>query len=231
MIPKTIHYCWFGKNEKPALARKCIESWREVCSDYSIVEWNENNFDVTSNPYTKMCFETKQWAFLSDYVRLIVVYRNGGLYFDTDVEVIRNFDTLLNHGAFFGFENSHYIATGLGFGAVKEHPSVLAMIHQYKHVIDGDMKTVMCPKLNTEALIPLGLKCDGSLQRLSNNTTIYPSDYFNPLDDSTGQLKITENTYSINHYGKSWMKKSLKIRSKLTRPLHRLLGTDFFRHH
>ncbi len=231
MIPKTIHYCWFGEKEKPALTRKCIESWRKLCPDFTIVEWNEHNFDVALNSYTKKCYETKQWAFLSDYIRLIVVFQYGGIYFDTDVEVIRSIDDLLENDAFFGFENDSFVATGLGFGAIKKHPSISAMIQQYEQVINGKFNTVKCPKLNTDALIPFGLKCDGSFQVLPNNITIYPVDYFNPLDDATGRLDITDNTYSINHYGKSWLGKGARIRSKLTRPLHRVLGTDFFRKH
>ena len=104
MIPKKIHYCWFGRGEKPKLAQKCIASWKKYCPDYEIIEWNENNFDVNMNGYTKWCYENKKYAFLSDYVRLLAVYKNGGLYFDTDVELIRNTDFLLNDQAFFGFE-------------------------------------------------------------------------------------------------------------------------------
>lgn len=231
MIPKTIHYCWFGRGEKSNLSQKCIRSWKHYCPHYRIIEWNEDNFDVYMNAYTKTCYDNEKWAFLSDYVRLVVVYQNGGIYFDTDVEAIRSFDALLDNDAFFGFENTQFVATGLGFGARKGHPFVKEMIKQYEHIIDDGFKTVMCPTLNTEALLPFGLKRDGSLQILDNNTVVYPKEYFNPLDDSTGRLNITSNTYSINHYGKSWMKKSLKLRSKLTRPFHRILGTDFFRKH
>ena len=118
MIPKKIHYCWFGRGEKPKLARKCIESWKRYCPDFEIIEWNEDNFDVTKYAYSKYCFDNKKWAFLSDFVRLIVIYENGGIYFDTDVEVIKSLDNLLQYEAFYGFENEDYVATGLGFGSV-----------------------------------------------------------------------------------------------------------------
>ena len=108
MIPKTIHYCWFGRGEKPKLAQKCIASWRKFCPDYEIIEWNEDNFDVNLNAYTLMCYQEKRFAFLSDYVRLLVVRDHGGIYFDTDVEVVKNFDNLLEFEAFFGFQQLRY---------------------------------------------------------------------------------------------------------------------------
>ena len=122
MIPKTIHYCWFGYGEKPKLAKKCIDSWKRFCPNYEFMEWNENNFDVNMNAYTKMCYEQKKYAFLSDYVRLIVVNEHGGIYFDTDVEVVKSFDDLLGNKGFWGFEKNEYVASGLGFGSEKNNP-------------------------------------------------------------------------------------------------------------
>lgn len=105
MMPKKIHYCWFGRGEKTKLAKKCLASWRKYCPDYEIIEWNEDNFDINTNAYTKMCYDQKKYAFLSDYLRLVIIDKYGGIYFDTDVELVRNFDTLLGCEAFFGFEN------------------------------------------------------------------------------------------------------------------------------
>ena len=104
MIPKKIHYCWFGRGEKPKLAKKCIESWKKYCPDYEIVEWNEDNFDIHMNGYTKMCYEQKKYAFLTDYIRLLVVAEHGGIYFDTDVEVVHTIDDLLKYDAFYCYE-------------------------------------------------------------------------------------------------------------------------------
>ena len=118
MIPKVIHYCWFGRGEKPKLAQKCIASWKKFCPDYEIIEWNEDNFDVNMNGYTRMCYEQKKYAFLSDYARLLVVAEHGGIYFDTDVELLVSPDFLLEHEAFWGFETPEYVASGLGFGSV-----------------------------------------------------------------------------------------------------------------
>ena len=221
MIPKKIHYCWFGKNKKPKLAERCITSWKKYCPDYEIIEWNEDNFDVDLNPYTAMCYQQKKYAFLTDYVRLLVVAENGGIYFDTDVEVVKSFDPLLKANAFFGFEDRNYINTGLGFGAEAGNQLVEQMIREYDELIDGRKGVVGCPALNTLALQKYGLALNGKYQILAG-TSIYPVDYFNPYDDSTGILNKTENTYSIHWFAKSWMSRGIVLRSTLTKPVHRL---------
>ena len=131
MIPKKIHYCWFGRGEKPKLAQKCIASWKKYCPDYEIIEWNEDKFDVNMNGYTRMCYAEKKYAFLSDYVRWVVVAEHGGLYFDTDVELINPIDGLMNNDAFYGFETKEYVASGLGFGSVVRGKTILAMLAEY----------------------------------------------------------------------------------------------------
>ena len=219
MIPKKIHYCWFGRGEKPTLAQKCIASWRKYCPDYEIVEWNEDNFPIDNYPYARYFLDNKRWAFLSDFVRLVVVAEQGGVYFDTDVELIRSPDELLQYEAFYGFENDQNIATGLGFGAQANHPTVLAMRQQYLG---------LRPALNTKALLPFGLKLDGLRQTVAG-AEILPSEFLNPYDDPTGRLNKTNNTVSIHWYSKSWMSKGTILRSKLTKPLHRIFGVDFFR--
>lgn len=230
MIPKIIHYCWFGGNKKPQLAEKCIASWKKYCPDYEFTEWNEDNFNLDYNGYTRYCYDNKKWAFLSDFVRLVVVAEYGGLYFDTDVELLKSPDELLQYGAFYGFENNQNIATGLGFGAQASHPTVLAMCQQYLELQpkdDGAYPEVVCPTLNTKALLPLGLTLNGLRQNIFG-AEILPSDYLNPYDDPTGQLNMTANTISIHWYSKSWLSKWTILRSKLTRPLHRIFGVDAF---
>lgn len=227
MIPKKIHYCWFGKSELPAKAKKCIASWKKYCPDYEIIEWNEDNFDVYQNPYTTYTYNNRQFAFLSDYVRLLIVYQEGGLYFDVDVEVVRPLDDLLQHTAFFGFETDKYVNTGVGFGAEKGNYVVEQMIGEYADLLDGTKGTVGCPILNTAALEKLGLVLNGQKQTIAG-TMIYPVSYFNPYDDPTGCLKKTEETYSIHWFAKSWMSRKEVLRSKLLKPVHRLLGVDFF---
>ena len=117
LIPKIIHYCWFGEGDKPRLANRCIASWKRICPDYTIIEWNETNFDLDQHPYLRWCHDQRKWAFLSDFARLLIVWQNGGIYFDTDVELLRRPDELLGCEAFYGFENHANVATGLGFGA------------------------------------------------------------------------------------------------------------------
>ena len=231
MIPQKIHYCWFGRGEKPKLAHKCITSWKKYCPDYEIIEWNEDNFDLDYNGYARYCYDNKKWAFLSDFVRLVVVAEHGGIYFDTDVELLKSPDELLQYGAFYGFENDTNIATGLGFGAEAKHATVLAMKAEYDNLrpnLEGDYPSIVCPALNTAALLPFGLVLDGSRQNIAG-AEILPIDWLNPYDDPTGRLNKTKNTISIHWYSKSWMNKGMILRSKLTKPLHRIFGVDAFK--
>ncbi len=228
MIPKKIHYCWFGKGKKPKLARKCIDSWKKHCPNYEIIEWNETNFDINMNGYTKYCHGNQKWAFLSDYARLVIIYEHGGIYFDTDVEVIKSLDDLLQHKAFSGFENDEYVASGLGFGAEPHNSAIRLMLDEYNPYLNSLNGAEGCPILNTKALEKIGLIKNGSYQELKN-ITVYPKEYFNPYDDPTGTLNISDNTYSIHWYAKSWMSKTQILRSRITRPFHHLFGIDVFR--
>ena len=231
MIPKKIHYCWFGRGEKPKLAQKCIASWKKYCPDYEIIEWNEDTFDLNYNAYTRWCHDNRKWAFLSDYVRLAVVAEHGGIYFDTDVELLKRPDELLEYGAFYGFENDANVNTGQGFGAEAGHPTILAMKKVYEAIgpnADGSYPMIVCPALNTAALKPFGLVTDGSRQSIAG-AEILPADWLNPYDDPTGRLRKTANTVSVHWYSKSWMSRGTILRSKLTKPLHRIFGVDAFK--
>ena len=228
MIPKKIHYCWFGGNPKPKLAEKCIASWKKYCPGWEIIEWNESNFDVNQNGYTKMCIEQKKYAFLSDYVRLKVVAEQGGVYFDTDVELLRPIDDLLEYEAFFGFETPEYVASGLGFGSTAHGAAIEAMLREYDELLSGTQGVRMCPGLNTAALEKLGLVRDSSKQTVAG-ALILPVEYLNPYESSTGRLRKTKNTYSIHWYNASWMDWKKKLRSAITRPLHRIFGEDCFK--
>ncbi len=228
MIPKKIHYCWFGRNPKPKSVLKCIESWKKFCPDYEIIEWNEDNFDVNMNGYTKMCLAEKKYAFLSDYVRLLVVEEHGGVYFDTDVEVVRSIDNLLQHDAFYCYETADFIATGLGFGSAAHGQSVQAMLREYDPLLDGTNGVIGCPRLNTKALVKLGLKPDG-LKNCIADAVLLPSEYMNPFDPSTGILNKTDNTVSIHWYSAAWLSPWRRLRVKIMRPLHRIFGVNAFR--
>ena len=210
MIPKTIHYCWFGRNPIPKLAKKCIKSWKKYCPEYQIIEWNEDNFDIAAAPlYVRQAYEAKKWAFVTDYVRLDVVYRHGGIYLDTDVEVIRSLDSLLANHTFFGLESGKYVATGLGFGAEKSSTIISDMITDYQTIpfllADCTFDLTPCPIRNTKAFLEKGMLQDDSVQMLEDGTMVFSSEYFCPIDYSTGRLKLTSNTYTIHHFSGSWL--------------------------
>ena len=229
MIPRTIHYCWFGGNPKPKLAQRCIASWEKYCPDYTIIEWNESNFDIDQHPYLQWCHRNQKWAFVSDYARLLILKEHGGIYLDTDVEVIRPLDDLLHFDAYWGFQEDTLVNSGLGFGCIPGHPSVEAMAKVYQDLRPDEMgrfPLIPCPELNTPALTRYGLKLDGSRQRILD-AEILPVDYLNPYDNPTGRLRKTDNTYSIHWYGKSWMSRRKVLKSKFMRPLHRIFGTAF----
>ena len=229
MIPKKIHYCWFGRGEKPKLAIRCIESWKKYCPDFEIIEWNEDNYDVNKNEYTSWCYRNKKWAFLSDYVRLDVVNEHGGIYFDTDVELVKSLDELLEYDAFYGFEKDNIVNTGEGLGSVSGHSVIRAMIDEYESLnIDDSFTAIGCPTLNTKALVKLGIHLDGKRQNVYG-AEILPVDYLNPYDDPTGRLNKTSNTFCIHWYSKSALSKKQIIKSKITRPFHRIFGEDCFR--
>lgn len=226
MIPKIIHYCWFGRGEKPALAKKCIDSWRRLCPDFEIREWNEDNCDYRAMPFMAEAYAAKKYAFVSDVMRLIVLEKYGGVYFDTDVELVRDITPLLNDEGFIGFENEQYVASGLTIASVPHHPVVQAMINEYQKLnftnADGTTNAVGCPRLNTDVMESFGLVRNGREQVVAG-IRVYPADFFNPLDSITGKLKKTDNTYSIHWYSMSWMPKRMQLKAKLGRLVRRLL--------
>ncbi len=216
MIPKIIHYCWFGYNPKPKLAQKCIQSWKKYCPDYQIIEWNEDNFNISACPlYVRQAYEAKKWAFVTDYVRLKVVYDCGGIYLDTDVELKKKLDSLRNHDAYFGFEDGRYIATGLGFGSIKGNAIIREMMKDYDDIPfikeDGTYDMTACPQRNTEVLLRLGLQQNNNYQILQGNILILPSSYLSPISFWTGIRNITKDTISIHWYSASW-KDPLKMK-------------------
>ena len=220
MIPKTIHYCWFGHGEKSKLAEKCICSWKKYCPDYEIIEWNEETYDLSSAPpYVKQALEAKKWAFATDYIRYQVVYEHGGIYFDTDVEVVRNIDALRENKAFFGIQYNELIASGLGFGAEKGLPLLRELMRNYEEtpfiLPDGKMNAIACPTKDTPVFEAHGFVLNGSNQVLEDDIHIYSAEYFCPRSWFDGKVRITKNTYTIHWFEGSWF--SEKKRSKLRR--------------
>ncbi|MCD7828732.1 MAG: glycosyl transferase [Clostridiales bacterium] len=222
MIPKIIHYCWFGHNEKPKLAEKCIKSWKKYCPDYKIIEWNEDNFDIYCCPlYVRQAYEAKKWAFVTDYVRLKVVYDNGGVYFDTDVELRKPLDTIPECSAWFGFENERNVATGLGFGAEKNTHVLLEMMREYNDISfilnDGTFDKIPCPIRNTSVLLRHGLIQNNCMQTLDSNIIIFPTQYFCPIDYMSGKKHCTKETISIHWFSASWHTKEDDLYIKKTK--------------
>lgn len=203
MIPKIIHYCWFGGNPLPRSAQKCIKSWRKYCPDYQIIEWNESNFDVNCNAYCAAMYEQKRWAFLSDYARLKIVYEHGGIYFDTDVELVRPIDDLIKNKAFMGLETTEKVATGLGFGAEKGCDFIKENMAAYEALKDFS-SPVPCPDITTELLGKYNVDCVCNQIQEVAGVTIYPVEYFCPKHTHTGIVTVTPNTVSIHHYDASW---------------------------
>lgn len=209
MIPQVIHYCWFGGQPKPALAKKCFASWKKYCPHYEIREWNEDSYDLSQAPlYVRQAYEVKKWAFVTDYVRLQVVYEHGGIYLDTDVELLRRPDELLNNRAFFGFEDTDHINTGLGFGAEAGADILRELMDDYREIPfllkDGGMDLTPCPVRNTRVFLRRGLRPDNTKQLLDGGALILPTEYLCPISYNTGQKCVTGNTCSIHHFSASW---------------------------
>lgn len=232
-IPKVIHYCWFGDNEKSKLIKKCIASWKKYCPDYEIIEWNERNIDPAIIDYTREAYDEKKWAFVTDYIRLYIIYNMGGIYLDTDVELLRGLDDLLDYDSFFALEKGNYIATGLGFGAKKENEYVKRMLDDYKEIHfkkrDGTYDLTPCPVRNTQSIDFLFRKMDdkSKLFVYKNNAILTP-DYFCPYNPATGKINKTDNTYGIHWYNASWRSKKINMQRFLLRPIKRIIGEQRF---
>ena len=242
MIPKIIHYCWFGRNPLPQLALDCIASWKKYLPDYEIKEWNEDNFNVNIIPYTAEAYKQKRYAFVSDYARFWILEKYGGLYFDTDVEVIRPMDDIIANGPFMGAEDNgrtwnkaYNIAVGLGLGAEPHCIFIQEMMKLYDGLhfdYNPDIKKMMnIVTYTTQKLTALDMQNRCEIQKVGD-FTIYPHDFFNPINTVTGRLHITENTRSIHHYAGSWVKKnSFKTRVRNLLPEWMLLLISNLKNH
>ena len=224
MIPKIIHYCWFGGKPLPKIAEKCIASWKKYLPGYEIKRWDESNFDVNAIPYTREAYAACKFAFVSDYARFWILYHYGGVYFDTDVEAINNMDDIISAGNFMGVEQQNderiTVAPGLGIGVIRENSLFGQMIEVYSraHFLNDDgtpcLKNIV--EITTEQLQKYGLRNISEIQECCG-FTIYPKDYFCPIDYGTRELKITENTRTIHHYAESWVPRSTRFKNTLSR--------------
>ena len=217
MKPKIIHYCWFGRNEKPEKIQKCIESWKIHLSDYQIIEWNEDNFDYNLLTYTKDAYNAKKYAFVSDVARVKALYEMGGIYLDTDVMVYQNFDSILKHNCVLGFEMSNYIATSF-MACVPKH---YLMKDFYKLYLDlqfydenGNIISGTNVSKLTNMLADKGLIKNNKLQQI-DDIIIYPTDYFSPYNYAWEYSSKNDKTICEHMFYVSWMSKRQQIKKKI----------------
>lgn len=233
MIPKIIHYCWFGRNPLPELAQKCIASWKKYLPDYEIKEWNEDNFDVNIIPYTAEAYAMKKYAFVSDYARFWILHKYGGIYFDTDVEVIRPIDDIIARGNFMGFEtdpnpakgdaSNASVNPGLGLGVAPGLGVIKKMLDYYedKHFIcETNMRNqITVVYICTKVLMENGLQNGEGIQKVDDDIYIYPAEYFCPINVTTGRIHVEKNTRTIHHYAGTWVDKKFSLKELVKRIL------------
>lgn len=225
MIPKIIHYCWINTKDKeyPALVKNCIESWKKYLPDYKIIEWNQNNFDINISPFVKEAYETGKYAFVADYIRLYVLYNYGGIYLDTDVKVLKAFDDLLNNKAFVCFEGDDAIASST-IGAEKNNYLIGCLLKYYdnRHFVDSNKKLNIIPNTTVFANIfkAKGFIINNKFQK-KEYVTLYPREYFSPMNSITGEVNITSNTYAIHLFNSSWIPEKIRKRDDLYKKLYK----------
>lgn len=234
LIPKVIHYFWFSGKEMPDPYKRCIESWKKYCPDYEIKRWDEKNYDVSKNPYMKAAYEYEKWGFVPDYARLDILCRHGGIYIDTDVELVRSLDELLYQQAFCGVEKWGNINMGGCSGAVKEHPMLRKMLAAREKVSflreDGSLNLETCGVYETQPFIEEGMQINNQVQTVCG-MTVYSSDYFHPYDYMSGELTMTENTFSIHHFNGGWLDEQAREQRERTQGQYRAVLERMEREH
>ncbi|MFI3266536.1 MAG: glycosyltransferase [Rikenellaceae bacterium] len=229
MIPKVVHYCWFGGNPLPKAAVDCIDSWKKFLPDYQIKEWNESNFDINSNRYVKEAYENRKFAFVTDYVRLYALYSEGGVYMDTDVEVCGSYDYFLHHKMFSGFETDNNVPTGM-MAAEKGSLWAKELLDGYKERAfvfeNGELDMTTNTTVITEYMLGKGLKLNNKYQEIEGLCVMYPSEYFCPKDHRTGKIHKTKKTVCIHHFAGSWLDKTWysELKHNFKTSLVRLIG-------
>lgn len=223
MIPKIIHYCWFGRGKKPEMALKCIDSWKKYCPDYEIKEWNEDNFPIEKYPYAKEALEKRKFAFVTDVVRLYALYTEGGIYMDTDVEVLKPLDDYLNNTAFSGFEAKDRVPTGI-MGSIKGGKWAKDNLDYYnnRHFVkeDGSLDLQTNVQTITMLMVQNGLILNNEYQQLRDYITMYPNDFFCPKSWEDGKIYLTNRTVTIHHFSGSWKPKNQLFKYKIRKVIH-----------
>lgn len=228
-MEKIVHYCWFGEGEKPKLTQKCIETWKKFLPDYKIIEWNEKNFDVGCCRFVKEAYEARNFAFVSDYARAKALYENGGIYFDTDVEVLKSFDRFLSNEFFVGFEEKAFVGTCV-MGAQKGALILKEYMAHYENAAylneDGTKYSDTNVLLLTRLLEEKGLERNDKEQTVDGYIKIYPRTFFSPYDYINGINYITDDSYSIHHFTLSWLPKSTRIKTGIKRKIIKIIGGE-----
>lgn len=226
-IPKIIHYCWFGNKKKPNKVVKCINSWKTILKDYQLIEWNENNFDIHQNKYVEKAYSKKKYAFVSDVARLQALKKYGGIYLDTDVEVLKSFDVFLDKKFILGFEEKNFVATSF-IASVKNHFLINEFIFLYENESfynDDDSLNIKTNVVRlTNLLQEKGLLMNDKYQILENEIEIFPKEYFSPYDYINCVYGITEKTYCIHHFYVSWKSGSTQFKKIAKKFIVNIIG-------
>lgn len=231
MIPKIIHYCWFGRGEKPDSVKRYIDTWKQYCRDYEIMEWNEDNFDVSQNVFSKEAYQAKKWAFVTDYARLKILYEHGGIYMDTDVEVCKSLDQLLEYEAFSGFESSNEIPTGI-MGAEKNNEWVAYLLSYYDgHTFiksNGEEDITTNVKIITHMTKEkYNIALNNEKQYFGNNMLLLPYDYLCAKNQNTGKVEKSDNTYTIHYFSGTWLDWKGRGKQFIKQIIGRFFGEDY----
>ncbi|KRN33104.1 glycosyltransferase family 32 protein [Liquorilactobacillus mali] len=232
MIPKIINYCWFGGSELPLEVRNNIDNWKKICPSFQIKRWDESNYNVKKNSYIEKMYEDGNYAFLTDYVRLDIIYNYGGVYLDTDVKLIKSLDEIVSKGDFMAFEETGRVNTGIGFGAEPGNEIIKKNMDYYEQDdLNGQVKVEICVKVTTSLLISYGLDYEKNVQQRLSKIIVYPSDYFSPIKMGTSKINITDNTIGIHEFAASWYKgnKLIKMIKYRLIPLKKFIKVDILK--
>ena len=228
VIPKRIHYCWFGGGKIPPHLEKCMMSWERYCPDYEIVLWNEDNYDFKKSEYMYEAYKHKKWAYVSDYARIDIINKYGGVYLDTDVELVKPLDELLHFNGFMGYETNSIINTGLGFGCKGECELLYAILEEYNkmHFVkkNGELDLTPCTYVQSRVLKKFGFQEGNKIQALATGVIMLPTVFLGGMNWGTKKIELKESTYAIHHYNWSWLEEKKDILETKKRVSDRLLS-------
>lgn len=229
-IPKIIHYCWFGHNPKPNIVLSCIESWKRYMPEYEIKEWNEKNYDIYKSSFVKKAYEQKRWAFVSDYARFDIIYHFGGIYFDTDVQLLKAIpEEILVKNNFTGFETAGKVSPGLVYADNKKGNITKKILEKYNTIqfsFEPQTESMTVNTIVTSVLEPLGLKKNNTFQ-IIEGLAIYPASVFCAYDQDVKEIDIKEDTVSVHHYAGTWTPDTPK--KKIRKYIKSVFGVESYR--